>query len=126
MLEYLNAWWEWATHKGFALFGRYKPEYINNTSVYLALQVDELNNEVGGLLYSIGELERRHKDMSLIMIGLMMMSGEDEQTLKANFLQGIHEGKMVLDARNNEAGDVILKVLIDDSSVAAGLNAEEV
>ena len=70
-------------------FGYHKLDNIND----MQEQISELFNmyteqsdELDGLIYSIGQLERRHRDENLIISSLITLSGEEEITLKREFL----------------------------------------
>ena len=117
----IKGYWTWAVDRFFHWFGRYRVEHVNNVAILLAGQVDDLQNEVNGLTYSIGEMERRNQDAVLIIVGLLMLNGEDEKIIKADFLREIYDTKIILDATNNDAGDVVLKVLTNNQTEESGV-----
>lgn len=95
----------------FARFGYFRPEIVNATIHNLAINLDEMRQELDGVLFGVAEMNRRHNDSMLIMTGLMKSTGLEETILKLDFLQELYNRGYTVSADNTKEGDVLIKVI---------------
>ena len=112
MWAYLNDCLTKTLDKTCGWLGRYTPEQCTQINRQMAYRIDELEAQNQGLLYSVGELDRRHKDSVLIMTALFALSGEEEKLIKTDYIHELFQQGYTLDAQNDANGDIQLKLVV--------------
>ena len=112
MWLWLSSWWTWVTDVVCNKLGYYTPGQCTEINLKMAYRLDELSSQNEGLVWSVGQLDQRHKDAIMIITALLALSGKEEETLKLKYIHELYNQGYTINSTNNSDEDIVLKLIV--------------